>query len=159
MNNSKKLLFAALASLCISQVNAQSTIRPVKPIKPGLAGAITGCTCKNASIRFARINSIPGNGMYNYRILVEVNTDKLPCKDFAITQLFVSGKAIDFSAANYIGTELAPDGSFRMFQYDVKMASLPATTAVGAIIKGRVSFNIAGTCTYPLNFQYYGPIE
>jgi hypothetical protein len=156
MNNSKKLLFAALASLCIGQVSAQATI---KPIKPGLSGALTGCTCKNTSIRFARINSIPGNGMYNYRILVEVNTDKLPCKDFAITQLFVSGKAIDFSAANYIGTELSPDGTFRMFQYDVKMASLPATTAVGAIIKGRVSFSIAGTCAYPCNFQYYGPLE
>jgi hypothetical protein len=155
MKKQKAILLTICALLTYCAVQAQTakkTLGSTTLVNPN-------CICKNAAMRFCRINSIPGNGMHNYRLLIEVNTERLSCKDFALTQLMVNGYTFKLSECAFLGTELASDGSFRMFQYDVKMPSLPAGTAVGTNFKGKMVFNIKGSCPYMYNFTYYGPVE
>jgi hypothetical protein len=146
----KKITMFLMCSLLASAaVHAQ---------KKGPAPSLTACNCNDASIRYGRILSIPGNGLQNYRILIEVNLEKKCTVD--LKSLNLNGTNINLPGAVFIGAEYAPDGTFMMLQYDVKMASLPAGTAVGTPFTGTMKLAIGSKlCSYKYNFVYNGNIE
>jgi hypothetical protein len=148
----KLLMFLLLVS---TTMFGQITKNPalIKPIKDA------GCNCKQASIRFARLNKLNVTAGNNYRVTIEVNTAGLKCTNFKLTKLTINGKVISMPMTYFRSEEMSPDGDYKMFLLDITMPEILPEPEVGKKFNASAVFSIGGNCPLKFPISYYGVAE
>jgi hypothetical protein len=150
-----------LTTLMLCAVIYQTQLTAQTFTKQSIASSqnLTSCNCKQANVRFARLNKLNVTSGNNYRVTIEVNTEGIKCKDFKLNKLTINSKVINMPMTYLRNEEVASDGSYKLFMIDITMPEILPTPVEGRKFSASAVFSIGGTCLLKFPINYYGEAE